>query len=81
MLGDCISLGNGALIHPKPILSHLGFNSAYTRESCVDPDVIEPKTFFIDNTNTNSRVANRFQKLKLAINAFNKTKLGKPKSY
>lgn len=36
------------------------FDSAYARESCVDQHVIEPKTLFINNTVTNSRVANRF---------------------
>jgi hypothetical protein len=43
------------------------FDSAYVRESCVDHHVIEPKTFFINNIVTNSRVANRFQKLKMPL--------------
>ena len=55
------------------------FNCAYARESCVDQDVIEPKTFFINNTVTNSRVANRFKKLKMPLMPSIKQSWEKPK--
>ena len=56
------------------------FDNGYVRDNCVDPDVVKPETFFLDDNITNSRVASRIQKMKLAINALNKTKQGKAKS-
>ena len=56
------------------------FDNGYVRESCVDPEVIKPESFFIDDNITNTRVASRFQKLKLAVNAINKTKPTKAKT-
>jgi len=57
-----------------------GFHNGYVRENCVDPDVVKPEAYFIDDNVTNSRVASRVQKLKLAINALNKKQAGKTKS-
>lgn len=55
-----------------------GLKNAYVRETCVD--VIKPETYFVDYNIANTKVANRIQKLKLAINALNKTKVVKAKS-
>ena len=55
------------------------FDATYAKETCVDPHIIQPETFFIDNNVANSKVASRFQKLRLAINALNKPKQSKSK--
>ena len=56
------------------------FDAAYAKESCVEPEVVKPESIFIDESVANTKVASRFQKLKLAVNALNKTKQGKTKT-
>ena len=56
------------------------FDNAYVRENCVDQEIIKPESFFIDDNVSNTRVASRFQKLKLAVNAQNKAKATKTKT-
>lgn len=44
-------------------------------------DVVKLESYFIDYNVTNTKVANKLHKLKIAFNTFNKTKLGMTKNH
>ena len=56
------------------------FDPLYTKESCVEPRVIKRETIFIGGNGTNTKVANKFTKLKQKITVVYKAQLSKPKS-
>lgn len=43
------------------------FNGAHAKESCINYDIVKPKSFFIDNIVTNSKEAIKFQELNLPL--------------
>ena len=56
------------------------FDPEHVKETCIDPDVIKPESIFIDASISGTKVASRFTKLKIAVNAINKTQQSKSKS-
>jgi len=56
------------------------FDPDHVKETCIDPDIIKPESIFIDASISVTKIASRFTKLKIAINAINKTQQSKSKS-
>ena len=55
------------------------FDSQYAKETCIEPEEIKPESIFIDGSVLNTKVANRFTKLKHVITVLNKALQSKPK--